>query len=41
MAMCNENKDDFNENFRTYSQEPIAHLDKKRPVGADVSQLQF
>ena len=40
--MYNEN---FNENIRTYSLDPLALpvlvLDKNRPVGVELSQLQF
>ena len=42
IAMYNEN---FNENIRTYSLDPLALpvlvLDKNRPVGVELSQLQF
>ena len=43
IAVCNENEADFNENFRTYSQDrpPVQAVDKNRPVGEELSQLQF
>ena len=42
IPMCNENKANFNENFRTYAPDSVSHLvDKNRPVGAELFQLHF